>query len=65
MLFSNEKKKFITCLSGQFPGHVVDYFHLDLNERKGGIRFLAGWTQEEGGHLDAYCVQQGGGGVCN
>ena len=62
IVFKREKKNFI-----------------DLNEKRrrekrgGGLRFLAGRTQEGGGHSDAYCVQQGGWGglktgkkcVCN
>ena len=58
---------YLTCLSGQFPGHVVSYFYINVNEKRrreqkrGDLRFLAGCTQEGGGgHLDIYCVQQGG-----
>ena len=57
-------------LKGQFQGHVVSYFHLDLNDKgrqgkKGwGVpRFLTGCMQEGGGgHSKAYSVQQGWGG---
>ena len=58
-----------SLISGQFPEHVVSYFHLSLNEkrieekRRGGPRFLVGCTQEGGGggHSNAYSVQQGRG----
>ena len=66
-------------LSGQFPGHLVSYFHLDLNEKrrqekKRGSQILDWmYARGGGGHSDAYCVQQGGRGglkfgkkcVCN
>ena len=53
-------------VSGQFPGHVVSYFHLDLNEKRrqkkrgGGLRFLTVCTQEGGGSFRCVLCATGG-----
>ena len=58
----------LTCLPGQFTGHVIGYVHLYWNEKriqknKGGVSdsWLDVRKRGGGGHSDAYCVQQGGG----
>ena len=54
---------------GQFPGHVVSYFHLDFNEksrqrkRGGGLRFLTVCTQRGGGSFRCVLCATGGVGV--
>ena len=48
-------------LNSYFQRNKTNHF-LEYIWRGGGLRFETGRTQEGGGggHLDAYCVQQGG-----
>ena len=57
-------------VSGQFPGHVVSYFHLDLNEKRrqkkrGGVSDFWLYVRKRGGgsFRCVLCATGGVGGV--
>ena len=58
-------------VSGQFPGHVVSYFHLDLNEKRrqkkrGGGSQIPDCMYARGGgviQMRIVCNRGGGGGL--